>query len=415
MGVIVYDKNFEKTNYVDEYESLLWTIRYCDICDFELYTNASERIASILKEGYYLSNSYGRFENDSDSVAGDDNRWMIIEGIKTQHDEDGAKKMIFSGRGLESILDRRIVWGQRLLYGDPQACIKALIEENVINPSLDKRKIPNFVFKEVTDSRITDQRIDTQYTGDNLLDAIIDICSSCTTPLGFKVVINENNQFEFSLYYGTDRSFSEDRDSYVKFAPSFDNLYSSEYYESKQTFKNVTLVAGEGEGQERRYVSVGTEDTGLDRREVFTDARDISSTVEEGQPPITNEEYNNMLAQRGMQKLYEDENIVTRTFDGKIDPRRSFELNIDYYLGDIIQLSDDMGHNVSARISELIYSEDESGSSFYPSFVVLDETLSSDGGTSISGESTISGHGSSYLRPSDIYAITFPQIDDIVV
>lgn len=42
--------------------------------------------------------------------------------------------------------------------------------------------------------------------------------------------------------------------------------------------KTVTLVGGEGEGAGRRYTTVGG-GSGLNRRELFTDARDISSNV----------------------------------------------------------------------------------------------------------------------------------------
>lgn len=409
MGISVLNENFEQLYYIDTYTSLIWSIRYDEPGDFELYTSATSNIVNKLKEGYYVANTYGALEAGQGNKY-EDRRLMIVEGVKTKRSVEAGQNMIFYGRSLESILDRRIVWGQRILYGNIQACVKALVMENVISPSVSARAIPNFIFEDTDDPVILSKHIDTQYTGDNLLDAIMELCSSCE--VGFKVTLNENNKFVFKLYRGEDHSFSEDREQYVKFSPTFDNLFSSEYFENRKTFKNYTLIGGEGEGQERRYAGLGTTDTGLARREIFTDARDISSNVQEGEPAITNDQYNEMLYQRGQEKLYE--NGVTRTFDGKIDPERSFELNKDYFLGDVVQLSDDMGHDVAARIFELIYSEDESGTAFYPTFTVLDETLSSGEGTAGEPQS-ISGSGTTWLRPADIWAITYPEIDEIVV
>ena len=119
--------------------------------------------------------------------------------------------------------------------------------------------------------------MDAQYTGDNLYDVIVDICK--TPGIGFKITLNEANQFVFKLYNGTDRSYAQTKVPYVVFSPNFDNIINANYVESKAALKNVTLVGGEGEGVRRRYASVGNE-SGLARRELFTDARDISSYVD---------------------------------------------------------------------------------------------------------------------------------------
>ena len=47
-------------------------------------------------------------------------------------------------------------------------------------------------------------------------------------------------------------SFSQTERPPVIFSPSFDNLIKSKYIESTKTYKNVGLVAGEGEGSARK-------------------------------------------------------------------------------------------------------------------------------------------------------------------
>ena len=65
--------------------------------------------------------------------------------------------------------------------------------------------------------------------------------------------------------------------------------------------KTVTLVGGEGEGADRRYTTVGG-GSGLNRRELFTDARDISSNVG-SDDALTDAEYMAQLQQRGKEKI----------------------------------------------------------------------------------------------------------------
>lgn len=119
-------------------------------------------------------------------------------------------------------------------------------------------------------------KLEAQYTGDNLYDVIQKICEE--QGIGFKITLNDEKQFVFELYAGSDRSYDQTENPYVIFSPKFENIINSNYIESKASLKTVTLVGGEGEGADRRYTTVGG-GSGLNRRELFTDARDISSNV----------------------------------------------------------------------------------------------------------------------------------------
>ena len=196
--------------------------------------------------------------------------------IQITSDTEDGNHVTVTGRSLESILDRRIVWGQKLLSGNLQNGIKTLLNENVISPSDSNRKIPNFIFKESIDPAITKLKLEAQYTGDNLYDVIQKICEE--QGIGFKITLNDEKQFVFELYAGSDRSYDQTENPYVIFSPKFENIINSNYIESKASLKTVTLVGGEGEGAGRRYTTVGG-GSGLNRRELFTDARDISSNV----------------------------------------------------------------------------------------------------------------------------------------
>jgi Siphovirus ReqiPepy6 Gp37-like protein/F5/8 type C domain len=67
-----------------------------------------------------------------------------------------------------------------------------------------------------------------------------------------------------------------------------DSLRSRHYTESELNYKNIAYVAGQGEGIDRRVVELGT-DTGMNRHEIFIDARDVAEETDSDEPTYTNE------------------------------------------------------------------------------------------------------------------------------
>ena len=274
MEVLIMDERFQQVCLIDTFESLIWTERYCGFGDFEIYMPADATIMDMVRQDYYA------WLKDSDQV-------MIIEEIQISTEVETGGHLTIAGRSLESILERRIVWGQTVLNGSLQNGIKKLIMENIISPAISDRRIGNFVFQESTDPSITTLRIQAQYTGDDLYEAIRSICD--TYALGFRITLDDQYRFIFVLYPGTDRSYDQSSVPYVIFSPKYENIINSNYLESRKTFKNVTLVAGEGEGNARRTRIVGG-GKDLERRELYTDARDIQSETEDGK--LSDQEYN---------------------------------------------------------------------------------------------------------------------------
>lgn len=353
MILYVLDQNYNKTVVMDHYESALWVDRFNKPGEFELYIPAGSELFTYIECGAYLAN------NLSDNV-------MIIEGIKIDTDIEDGNKVIVTGRSLESILDRRIVWTQTdFNNANLQNAIKRLINENIISPTIAERRISNFVFQDSTDQRITSLSLTAQYTGDNLLDVINDICEA--NGLGYKITLNNNKQLVFSLYMGQNRSYSQQANNYVIFSPKFENLLNSNYEKDDKPYKNVTLVAGEGEGLDRVTRTVGSA-SGLARRELYTDARDVQKKDDEGNEIPLNDYYAK-LDQRGIEKLAEAKK--TEEFDGETDPFESFIYGEDFFMGDIVQIRNEYGFETASRVIEFIYSDNVSdGLKYYPTFEV---------------------------------------------
>lgn len=353
MEVWILDKEFRSILLIDSFESLLWTERYNGAGNFEIYTTVDLNMLKMVNKDFYA------WMEDSDQV-------MIVETIQITTETETGNKMIFSGRSLESILDRKIIWTQTTLSGNLQNGVKKLLEENIINPSIADRRIPNFIFEESDDPAITSLKWDAQYTGDNLYDTIYNICNA--NNLGFQVILDESYQFVFKLYAGKNRTYDQLENPYVIFSPKFENVINSNYIESDKTLKNVALVAGEDSGAARKTIVVG-EASGLNRRELYVDARDIQSETASG-ATLSAAEYNDKLRTRGEEKLAEYE--TTKTFEGEMETTKTFVYGRDFFKGDVVQFVNEYDMETKVRVMEIIRSQDTTGYSTYPTFSVIE-------------------------------------------
>lgn len=301
---------------------------------------------------------------------------MIIEGLEIQTDAEDGNKLIVTGRSLESILDRRIVWKQTEIDGNMQSAIYRLINENIISPTSStggsNRQISNFVFETSTDSYICAQTLKAQYTGDNIYDILSDICKD--NQIGFRINLNDSNQFCFKLYTGLDRSYEQTVNPYVCFSASFENIINSNYQTDISSLKNISLVGGEGEGTDRTFAIsyVNNEPAGLNRRELFTDASSTSTSTydEEGtEIVLTDAEYAEVLKNKGVEELVALQEI--QEFESEIDATQQYKLGEDFSLGDYVQIVNEYGIEGKALITEIVTSLDNDGKSFYPAFVLV--------------------------------------------
>lgn len=354
------NKNFMALKMIDRFISFIWTDRYSRCGDFDLRIPASkENLETFIRDSYI----------DLIPDIGNEEHVMIIEDIELTTDLDEGDILIITGRSLESILDRRIIWTQTHLNSTIEVGIKKLLDENIINPEDVSRRIPNFVFRNSNDPRIEAIHINAQFTGDNLYDAICSLCDSYG--LGFKIELINGN-FVFSLYMGKDRSYDQTSNPYVAFGPENDNIINTRFIETGRALKTITLVLGEGEGANRKRATCEAEGggkTGLDRKELYTDARDISMTTIEGEE-IPEEDYIKQLQQRGKEKLTEYQ--YEKAFEGEVDTTRMYLYGRDYFMGDITQIENEYGFDDRVRVVEYIMSKSKEGYSAYPSFEIVE-------------------------------------------
>ena len=341
---IIMDQNFNRIAAIDSYKSLIWTSRYYNHGDFEITIGISAQIISLLSVGNYV-------------VRDDDENVGIIEKIDLKISETNEQVLIVSGRFLTQILARRIIAEQTQVNGTVAAAINKLINDAIISPTIADRQISNFTLGTYT----TTATIEAQFTGKNLYTVISDICKQYG--IGFKITLNDSNEFVFELYEGVDRSYDQSANPYVVFSNQYDNLINAEYQKDSKNLITAVLAAGEGEGLDRKTVWVTSDSnpTGLNRFEYYDDSRNTSSN--EGEIP--EDEYLNQLAELGRENL----TTYETTFGGQVN-FTNIQFKTDVNLGDICTIENtDLGVAFSARIIEVIESVDASGKySIIPTF-----------------------------------------------
>lgn len=259
IDVYVLNGDLEQIGIIDNYTSLIWVNRYDTEGDCELYIEATSENLKLLKKGNYLSRL-------------DDEMVCRIEKVELDTDVENGNYIIVTGYDVKKILGQRIIWSQTNVDGNVEDYIRDLVYTSLVNPILSARQIKNasgranfFLGDKAGFTDVTSQ----QSTYDKVNKKVQELCKKYGW--GYKVITDVGN-FYFLLYVGTDRTNS------VIFADDFENLISTKYIEDSSNLANVALIGGEGEGSERsRNVSGYAE--GLNRNEIFVDAKDISRTI----------------------------------------------------------------------------------------------------------------------------------------
>lgn len=345
MNFYLLDNNLNYLMIIENYRSFIWTNRYYTSGDFELYAPLTNELLNTIQRNYFII-------RDDDTT-----QCVVVSNIEVKTSVTDGDYIIVTGYTLKSILNRRIIWSQTVLDGNVETMIRKLVTENAISPANTARIIPNLI---LGDTIGLTSNILAQYTGDNLGDTISAICQ--TYRIGYDVKLDINNKkFVFVLFEGADRTSSQSVNPRVIFSDSFDNLLTSDYKYNSDNYRNVALVAGEGEGTARKTATTGSA-SGFERYELFVDARDVSSNNGE----ISLADYNKLLLERGSQKLAET--VINENITGEVEARINYKLGVDFFLGDTVEVVNAYGMIMLPRITEIIECHDENGYTCVPTF-----------------------------------------------
>lgn len=344
MVINVYDKNLERLGAIDKISSLTWRRRYWQCGDFVLLLPMDEHHAQLIKQGRLI------MPHGYDEAA-------EIKYIDIRKNDDGVELIEVQGKFLPRWIGKRIVLSRIIATDAPENLIVRIAEENAINPADDKRKISQLTAAEAQSSG---QQV--EYTSNEYANALGEIEQIAkTAEIGYKVVTDARAKTNtLHVYVGRDLTAgnAEGNEPCI-FAYEYDNVLEQSYVTDNEDKRNMAYAGGEEiEGEDRLIVEVGSEFEGLDRDEIFADARDIRQTYRNAadeEVSMTDEEYAEMVRQRGWSDLAQYTDVLE--FDGRINPSANLKYREDFDLGDIVTCREKRwGIQLDVRITEVVES-----------------------------------------------------------
>lgn len=330
INIRIFDKDINFIGEVDNYTSLFYIRKWNSYNEFEFHvTNYNKEL--FKKDNIIMLN------NDPSKIG-------VIKHIQVVSEDD--KDILVKGFGLTRWFIDRVTYppsGKTYDYYNDyiENIMIQLVIKNAINPEHINRKIPYLTTQQYSNkgSKVIFQ---TRY--ECLLDELTKL--SELSELGFRVDLDyKNKQFIFKVVEGVDRSTEQNINSYALFSRKLDNILSETYTDSDIDYKNCAIVGGQGEGIDRQIEYVNDNLSGINRKEIFIDARDLE-----------NQEENTNLIDRAKEKLSEHKEI--KSHECSINPK---DYQILWELGDYGTIrNDEVGITQKAQIVEVkeIYEDD---------------------------------------------------------
>lgn len=334
MRLTVLDRNFETLGPVPLFRTLIWIRRYQKLGAFELYT--TKEYFPLLSAGRYL------YRNDADELG-------VITEVNYAQDDSGAREIYAKGNFAECLLQDRAINETTALSGPLETAMRSLVTKFAISPADPARAIRHLRLGAMAGLAHT---VSMQTLGDSLSEKLYALGNA--HGISHRVRYDYlTNGLAFEVWQGKDRRDSQTENSWAVFSNAFYNIRNAVYNRDSGSYKNFAFVAGEGEGSARVFVEVDARaDASEERQEIFVDARDLQSDDGNGHV-MTQEQYRELLAQRGREKLAEYRKAETVT--SSVDSRANLEYRKDYDLGDYCTyVNTEIGIATAQRITEVM-------------------------------------------------------------
>ncbi|MCM3736456.1 siphovirus ReqiPepy6 Gp37-like family protein [Bacillus cytotoxicus] len=331
--IFVLDKYLNFLGEVDDFQSLIFSSVWNKSASFHIRISKNSRNVELLRSGFFIS-----IERDARKVG------IINHQETTQNQEYWDIK----GMHINSLMSQRLTvppagHGYDRITGNCENIMQHYVETNFINPSDPNRKIE---LLELAPSLNRGSKASWESRYKYVEDELAELAESSGlrwdlwTDFYRKKIIFQVNET-------VDRSAMQSNVPAVIFSPDFDNVEDQTFVNSKVNHRNFGYIAGQGEDAARRIVGIGSV-SGIERKELFVDARDIENDDE--------------LPSRGAVKMAEYNPILT--FETKIINGRNSNtiFNHDWFIGDIVTSQNrDWGITINNRVTEVkeIYSDNK--------------------------------------------------------
>lgn len=361
MDVFVLDSQLRRIKLYDLYFSLIWTERFYVNGDFQLVLLSNQDTRSTFLTNVLLAMSESKYVG-------------VVETVESDVDDQGNYLLKVTGRFLEGVvLNQRVAMGaltdltttpqwvisdqpadvMRTIFHD--ICVEGLLDTGDIIPFINEGVCPGVAastIEEPVDSITAAFDPNTVYFDLNAIGS--------AWLLGFRILRDEDNSaLYFDVYAGNDRTTQQSTFPAVVFSPDLDNLENTSELTSVANYYNVAYVFSPA-GYETVYAT-DVDDTvaGFKRNVMFINATDITSD----NPDVTA-----ALIQRGSDALLAQRQFYA--FDGEINQNSQYKYGIDYFLGDLVVQRNVDGIMNFMRVTEQIFSSDNTGARSYPTLTL---------------------------------------------
>lgn len=409
MEYYILDNDFNIITGVEKFQSMIWTEKFYDVGDFELYLPASEEAAKFFDEAsknhYYIVAADTTKKENIHKLS-----VMIIEKVEVEDTFESGDFLIVTGSQLKNLLYRRVVWNRTTIAGQLYSEVRNLILENAITPTISDRVIPRLYLdseEEIDDNSPLAQTVNYSVEGEFVSKAISSICKD--NKIGWDIVLDfTEKKLVFKFLIGTDRTTSQSTNARVLFSASFDNLLKTTYQKDATNYRNIALVKSyyEEYNKEKKQIEnkpsdqivapykLGYNPSGLDRYELFVEGENGTidqdgSEVDVGALDATNQS-------RGRIEL--EKYKSTTDISAEVAPNITFKLNKDYFLGDVCSIRNEYNLIYDGRVTAITTTLTTKKYSVIPSFTIENYTGKEDDDEKDSEDDRIMTEDGNYLE-----------------
>lgn len=346
VGVEVFSPDFTPLGPLERKTALRWLERFKSNGEFELWCPITEQNTALLVKDNIIwlgAESAG-----------------VIEYIDKERDKSSEFEFHVKGRMLECKLEGRVLHPTFNYSGQASGAMRDMVGKFCVSPEDDSRRITNLFLAELGEN--FGGNISYQQTGSDVLEEQIFLSEA--NNVGFTVAFDPfNKQYLYKVLKPIDRSWSQVENDPVVFDSASDEILDSKYTINWANGRNVAVVAGEGEGSDRIVIEVFDPSyvDGDVRKELWVDARDLQKEDSDGNT-LTDDEYKELLRQRGLQRLSEYRYVESFKSTIKTFGYQQNVYGVDFLLGDIVTVIDrELGVTVNTQVTEVEQTWDSKG------------------------------------------------------
>lgn len=366
MEVLILDTLLRPVDVVDTFESMVFAERRKDLGDFELVT-----LATPGNKTRFIVNTWLTIDKSR--------RVMRVETVEETVNDELKTILKIKGKEITKVLELRAalkaitgpgvapVWviedqpADVMRYIFRQICVLGTVTLDDVIPFIQDglTQYPASTIPEPTDTILWEQKPASVFSALKELADIFD--------LGFRLYrdLNSLSKLYFDVYAGSDRTTVQSTNAPVIFSFDMDNLQSTRELNDISKEYNVIQVVYIYKDVSDNDVAVtvevfdvnGIPPEGFDRK---TKVLTITSIPEE----IT--DIPAFMYRAGMDELMKSRPIGA--FDGEVTKTAQYVYEVDYYLGDVVELRSSTGATAYMTVEEYIFVKDLNGERSYPTF-----------------------------------------------